>query len=101
MSEPIKAQSWVSLEAKVAVRIADLRDRIGDIPVAFQKCFISGCDRLAVYLICAVTDHAIGHNERRFAETAAEALAQELRAEFKTNLEISVCELHLDGNALQ
>jgi hypothetical protein len=95
------AQNWVSCEARAAFRISDLRERTGDVPLAFQKCLISGCGRLAVYLICAVSDHAIVQNERRFAETAAEALAQELRAEFETNLEIPVCELHLDGDAQQ
>jgi hypothetical protein len=97
----MNAQNWVSCEAKVALRISDLGERTGDIPLAFRKCLISGCGRLAVYLICAVSDHAMVQNERRFSETAAEAVAQELRAEFKTNLEIPVCELHLDGEALQ
>jgi hypothetical protein len=97
----MKAENWVSCEARVAVRISDLRERTGDVPLAFRNCLISGCGHLAVYLICAVSDHAIVQNERRFAETAAEALAQELRAEFGTNLEIPVCELHLDGEAPQ
>jgi hypothetical protein len=97
----MKTQDWVSCQARVAVRISDLRERLGDVPLAFQKCLIAGCGHLAVYLICAVSDHAIVQNERRYAETAAEALAQELRAEFETNLEIPVCELHLDGDAPQ
>jgi hypothetical protein len=95
----MKAQNWVSCNAKVAFRISDLRERMGDLPLAFQKCLINGCDRLAVYLICAVSDHAMVQNERRFAETAAEALAQELRGEFETNLEIPVCELHFDSDS--
>jgi hypothetical protein len=97
----MKAQNWVSCEARFALRISDLGERTGDIPLAFQKCLISGCGRPAVYLVCAVSDHAMVQNERRFAEIAAEALAQELRAEFETNLEIPVCELHLDGDAPQ
>jgi hypothetical protein len=97
----MNAQNWVSCEARVAVRISDLRERTGDVPLAFRKCLISGCGHLAVYLVCAVSEHPIVQSERRFAETAAEALAQELRAEFKTNLEIPVCELHLDGDAPQ
>jgi hypothetical protein len=101
MMEPMNVQNWVSCEARVAVRISDVDERLGDIPLAFQKCLISGCGRPAVYLICAVSDHAMVQNERRFVEAAAETLAQELRAEFKTNLEVPVCELHFDGDASQ
>jgi hypothetical protein len=101
MRQTDESANWVSCEARVAFRISDLRERTGDVPLAFQLCLISGCGRQAAYLICAVSDHAIVQNEIRFTETAAEALAQELRAEFGTNLEIPVCELHLDGDAPQ
>jgi hypothetical protein len=95
----MEEQNWISCEGRVAFRISDLRERTGDLLLAFQSCLINGCDRLAVYLICAVSDDdAMVQNERRFAENVVEALAQELRGEFETNLEIPVCELHLGGN---
>jgi hypothetical protein len=95
----MRGQNWVSCEGKVAFRISDLRERTDDSLLDFQKCLISGCDRLAVYLICAISDdYAMVENKRRFADNIVETLAQELRKEFETNLEIPVCELHLDGN---
>ena len=92
---------WVSIDAKSAVPISDLRAAHGEIPQVFRRCFIGDCNRPAVYIMCAVSDDPRIANERPFSDAAAEALAQELRAEFGTNLELPVCELHLDGCAPQ
>jgi hypothetical protein len=94
-------QKWVSILAKGTIRISDVRELQGEVPEPFRKCFIGDCGRPAVYIICAVSDDPKLQKDTAFSDAAAEALAQELRAEFGTNLELPVCELHLDGSVPQ
>ena len=79
------------------VRISDVEDLRGKVPEVFKKCFVPECDRDAIYILCAVSDFPKNLEDRAFGDAAAEALAQELRAEFDTNLELPACELHVDG----
>lgn len=94
-------QKWVSIYVKGAVPISDVQELQGEVPEPFRKCFIGDCGRDAVYIICAVSDDPKLQKDTPFSDTAVEALAQELRAEFDTNLELPVCELHVDGCAPQ
>jgi hypothetical protein len=97
----MEKRSWVSLDVKIAVCISEGWNFKGEVPRTFRTCFFSGCGQLAAYIICAVNRDPELQQERRFSETAAEALAQALRAEFNTNVELAVCELHLEGDRLQ
>ena len=97
----MRNHKWVSIYAKATVSISDVQELQGEVPEPFRKCFIGDCGRFVVYIICAVSDDPKLQKDRPFSDAAAEALAQELRAEFDTNLELPVCELHLDGCAPQ
>jgi hypothetical protein len=90
---------WMSVDARGAVHVSDIQDRDGAIPSAFQDCI--ACKRPAVYILCAVSNDTIAGQELRYSDSSAEALAQELRAEFHTSVEFPVCELHFDGCAPQ
>ena len=90
---------YASVDAKAAVRVSDIRDSDGAIPNAFQHCF--ACKQPAVYILCVVPDETLPPKELRYADSSAEALAQELRGQFDTTLEFPVCELHFDGCAPQ
>jgi len=95
----MKENSWVSMYVEVAIPISALRSAHGAIPQSFAKCFISECARPSAFILCAVVEDEDYSSERHFAETSAQALSQELRAEYGTNLELPVCELHSEGAA--
>lgn len=81
---------------RCAVRIHDLTERFGPIPEAFATCI--SCKREAKYILCCQEEDLSERMKDGYAEQAAEALSQYLRAEFQTNFELPVCETHLNDS---
>lgn len=77
-----------------AVTIGDLIEIFGSIPQSFASCIV--CKQEAKFILCCRDDELSDKMPEGYAEQAAEALSQYLRAEFGTNFEISVCEQHLE-----
>lgn len=85
---------YISFDDGAAVRMSDIASHVGTIPDCFKNCI--ACGEPAEYILCVTWDEE-GRVEQPYVETAAEALAQELRAEFNTNFEMPFCATHLDG----
>jgi len=89
----MKRNEYITFTNPVAVRVADIKNWYGAVPETFNKCF--KCEQPAVWLVCVCSDEFAPDVD--YGQTDAQALAQELRARLRTNLEFPVCKSHLDG----
>jgi hypothetical protein len=92
------ANRYLEFEGASAVKVADIERRDGSLPDIFSRCAL--CDQPAVWLLCLSTDLE-RYAEHQYQEAHAAALAEELRSQCGSNLEVPVCETHREGSALQ
>ena len=92
--------SAVLFHIEYDIPISAIQRLYGSVPRSFSTCFV--CKMPAQAILCGRF-----RNPMQFAllpdgfpESSAEALAQELRADLGTEVELPVCEIHRDGGLI-
>lgn len=80
----------VTFQGVIVIEISEIRNCYGSVPDGFAVCM--SCKAPAEILVCANWDQA--RDEQPYKDQEMEALAQEIRAELGTNLELPICRQH-------